>query len=82
MKRISEMEGKREGGREGDGGDGDAAEIHAALKATKETCLLTLIQHATTGGILRGGGVLKGKRVRGAIFGDMGTKERSKGGQK
>lgn len=39
----------------GGGVGGDAAEIHAALKATKETCLLTLIQHAATTGIFRRG---------------------------
>lgn len=57
LKRISEAGGGgggRDGGElEGEGVGGDAAEIHAAFKATKETCLLTL--PPATSGIFRRG---------------------------
>lgn len=39
----------------GRGGEGGAAEIHAALSATKETCLLSLMLHAATSRIFRKG---------------------------
>lgn len=64
------VEDFRHWGGRGGGWGGLAAEMHAALLATKETCLLTLILHTATSRIFRKGGErrcreMKGKKVGG-----------------